>query len=139
MKPAVPGLLGLPRDYLNGQLGAWQTRQRHATAPDCMATIAETDDAGDRRYLHLAVVAAGAGGFPARIGACRTTADDLRQHPAMKMPVRIVVAALLLAFALMAAVWVLELRHQEKVAGANDPFTPTAQQIERGEYLARAG
>ncbi len=40
VKPAVPGLLGLPRDYLNGQLGAWQTRQRHATAPDCMATIA---------------------------------------------------------------------------------------------------
>jgi cytochrome c553 len=40
VKPAVPGLLGLPRDYLNGQLGAWQTRQRHAEAPDCMATIA---------------------------------------------------------------------------------------------------
>jgi cytochrome c553 len=40
VKPAVPGLLGLPRDYLNGQLGAWQTRQRHAAAPDCMAAIA---------------------------------------------------------------------------------------------------
>lgn len=40
VKPAVPGLLGLPRDYLNGQLGAWRTRQRHAAAPDCMATIA---------------------------------------------------------------------------------------------------
>ncbi len=40
VSPAVPGLLGLPRDYLNGQLGAWRTRQRHAAAPDCMATIA---------------------------------------------------------------------------------------------------
>lgn len=38
--PAVPGLLGLPRDYLNSQLGAWQTGQRQAQAPDCMARIA---------------------------------------------------------------------------------------------------
>jgi len=40
VEPAVPGLLGLPRDYLNGQLGAWQTGQRRAAAPDCMAMIA---------------------------------------------------------------------------------------------------
>ena len=38
--PGVPGLLGLPRDYLNSQLGAWRTGQRHAAAPDCMARIA---------------------------------------------------------------------------------------------------
>jgi cytochrome c553 len=38
--PATPGLLGLPRDYLNAQLGGWQTGQRHAHAPDCMASIA---------------------------------------------------------------------------------------------------
>lgn len=38
--PATPGLLGLPRDYLNAQLGGWQTGQRHAYAPDCMADIA---------------------------------------------------------------------------------------------------
>jgi cytochrome c553 len=37
--PAIPGLLGLPRDYLNSQLGAWKTGQRHAAAPDCMAKI----------------------------------------------------------------------------------------------------
>jgi cytochrome c553 len=37
--PAIPGLLGLPRDYLNAQLGAWKTGQRHAAAPDCMAKI----------------------------------------------------------------------------------------------------
>lgn len=40
-QPAIPGLLGLPRDYLIGQLGAWQTGQRHAHAPDCMARIAQ--------------------------------------------------------------------------------------------------
>ena len=37
--PAVPGLLGLPRDYLIGQLGAWRTGSRRAHAPDCMADI----------------------------------------------------------------------------------------------------
>lgn len=38
--PNTPGLLGLSRDYLNSQLGAWRTGQRHAHAPDCMAQIA---------------------------------------------------------------------------------------------------
>lgn len=38
--PFIPGLLGLPRDYLNGQLGAWKTGQRRAQQPDCMADIA---------------------------------------------------------------------------------------------------
>ena len=39
--PFVPGLLGLPRDYLNSQLGAWQNGKRHAQSPDCMADIAK--------------------------------------------------------------------------------------------------
>lgn len=39
--PNTPGLLGLPRDYLNAQLGAWRTGQRQAHAPDCMAKIAQ--------------------------------------------------------------------------------------------------
>ncbi len=40
VQPAIPGLLGLPRDYLKGQLGAWANGQRRAHAPDCMADIA---------------------------------------------------------------------------------------------------
>ena len=36
----VPGLLGLPRDYLAAQIGAWRSGNRHADAPDCMADIA---------------------------------------------------------------------------------------------------
>lgn len=40
-EPAIPGLLGLPRDYLNAQLGAWRTGTRRAHAPDCMATVAQ--------------------------------------------------------------------------------------------------
>ena len=39
--PFVPGLLGLPRDYLNAQLGAWRSGQRRALAPDCMAQVAQ--------------------------------------------------------------------------------------------------
>jgi cytochrome c553 len=41
VQPHTPGLLGLPRDYLNAQLGGWQTGQRKAQAPDCMAHIAQ--------------------------------------------------------------------------------------------------
>lgn len=38
--PGTPGLLGLPQDYLNAQLGAWRNGQRRAQEPDCMARIA---------------------------------------------------------------------------------------------------
>lgn len=41
VQPGIPGLLGLPRDYLIGQLGAWRSGQRRAQRPDCMATIAK--------------------------------------------------------------------------------------------------
>ena len=41
VQPAIPALLGLPRDYLVAQLGAWQTGQRRAHAPDCMGRIAK--------------------------------------------------------------------------------------------------
>jgi cytochrome c553 len=37
--PHIPGLLGLPRDYLNAQLGAWKAGQRRAHAPDCMKEV----------------------------------------------------------------------------------------------------
>ncbi|MEO8524985.1 MAG: c-type cytochrome [Caldimonas sp.] len=39
--PFVPGLIGLPRDYLNAQLGAWRAGKRSAQAPDCMAQVAQ--------------------------------------------------------------------------------------------------
>ncbi|HSV71868.1 MAG TPA: c-type cytochrome [Methylibium sp.] len=40
-EPSLPGLVGLPRDYLLAQLGAWRSGQRRAAAPDCMATIVQ--------------------------------------------------------------------------------------------------
>lgn len=45
--PAMPGLLGLPRDYLLGQFGAWRTGLRRAHAPDCMAQVARRLSAED--------------------------------------------------------------------------------------------
>jgi len=47
--PFIPGLLGLPRDYVNAQLGAWRNGQRRALPPDCMAQVAQRmslDDIG---------------------------------------------------------------------------------------------
>ena len=41
MAPGVPGLVGLPVDYIAAQLGAWKTGLRVAAAPDCMHDIAQ--------------------------------------------------------------------------------------------------
>jgi cytochrome c553 len=40
VEPAIPGLVGLPSDYINAQFGAWKSKVRRAAAPDCMADIA---------------------------------------------------------------------------------------------------
>lgn len=40
VNPATPGLLGLPGDYINAQIGGWRNGQRKARTPDCMARIA---------------------------------------------------------------------------------------------------
>ena len=66
--PSIPGLLGLPRDYLNSQLGAWKTGQRRAHAPDCMADIARqlTPEDVSAVSAWLAAQPVAAGGKPAR-------------------------------------------------------------------------
>lgn len=38
-QPAIPGLIGLPREYMAAQLGAWKNQTRKAHAPDCMAEL----------------------------------------------------------------------------------------------------
>ena len=45
--PAVPGLLGLPRDYITAQLGAWRNGKRRASPQDCMHEIAQRLDPDD--------------------------------------------------------------------------------------------
>ena len=50
-QPGVPGLLGLPRDYLLAQLAAWRQGERRSMAPDCMADIARQLTPDDIRVL----------------------------------------------------------------------------------------
>jgi cytochrome c553 len=47
VEPAIPGLVGLPSDYINAQFGAWKNQTRRAAAPDCMADIAARLSAAD--------------------------------------------------------------------------------------------
>lgn len=62
--PQMPGLLGLPADYLGAQLGAWRTGQRQARQPDCMAEVARRlpleDIARVSRWLAVQPVPPGA-------------------------------------------------------------------------------
>ena len=65
--PAIPALIGMPRDYLNAQLGAWRTGNRHAFEPDCMAQIAKLLNPEDISALSqwLAALPVPAGAKPA--------------------------------------------------------------------------
>lgn len=62
--PSVPALIGMPRDYLNSQLGAWRTGGRHAATPDCMAEVAKklapTDISAISQWLGAQAVPPGA-------------------------------------------------------------------------------
>jgi cytochrome c553 len=46
-EPSVPGLIGLPYDYISSQLGSWRTGTRASAAPDCMAQIASRLEPAD--------------------------------------------------------------------------------------------
>lgn len=77
--PQVPGLLGLPRDYLLGQLGAWRAGLRHGVAPDCMARIAQALRADEvavlASWLSAQPVPAGAGPAAASAAPARWPLD----------------------------------------------------------------
>jgi cytochrome c553 len=71
--PAIPGLAGLPRDYVNAQFGAWRNKDRKAHAPDCMAVIAAR--------LSLADVSAISGWL-----AAQPVPTDTRPAPSVARP-----------------------------------------------------
>lgn len=72
-EPFIPSLLGVSRDYLVSQLGAWRTGQRHAQAPDCMAEIANRLTLTDVQAVAawLATQSPVAGGEPAAAAPAR--------------------------------------------------------------------
>ena len=63
--PSIPGLLGMPRDYLNAQLGAWKTDKRQAQQPDCMGSIAKALEPADISAISAWLAAQPAMGGPA--------------------------------------------------------------------------
>ena len=74
VSPHIPGLLGLPRDYLNAQLGAWKAGQRRAHAPDCMKNVVDK--------LSLEDINAAASWLAAqRVPAISTAVDSLPALP----------------------------------------------------------
>ena len=40
IEPGIPGILGLPRQYMNAQFGAWRSGRLRSRASDCMAEVA---------------------------------------------------------------------------------------------------
>lgn len=40
VEPSIPGLVGLPYNYISAQLGSWRTHTRATVSPDCMAEVA---------------------------------------------------------------------------------------------------
>jgi cytochrome c553 len=132
VQPAVPGLLGLPRDYLNGQLGAWKAGQRRAAHPDCMARVADRltpdDVAAVSTWLASQPVPRDA---RAAAAPAQPPPEACGSIPAMK-PAQAPVAAGASATSAAAT------------AGTTPSPTPTptptpGSPAARGEYLARAG
>lgn len=111
--PHVPGLLGLPADYLIGQIGAWRTGHRHARTPDCMGDVARRLPAADisrvARWLAVQPVPNDASAAAAPPG--RWPLECAGQHEATP-----------------------------QVASASTSTAPAvAAQVARGAYLARVG
>lgn len=81
--PATPGLLGLPRDYINGQIGAWQRGSRQARAPDCMADVARKLRPDDVHALSqwLSAQPVPTGGHPAAAPSAASAVSPSRVAP----------------------------------------------------------
>lgn len=75
IEPAVPGLLGLPQDYVAAQLGSWREGTRRAREPDCMAQIARRLEPAD-----IAAVSAWLASRPVPLHA-HAEPGPLRQPP----------------------------------------------------------
>jgi cytochrome c553 len=110
----VPALLGLPRDYLVGQIGAWRQGHRRAREPDCMAEVARRLPAAD-----LALVA-----------------DWLAAQPATPVPTAGAGSAPAATAAVATDLACAETPPPEAAA---PPVTDSDPRVARGAYLARVG
>ena len=117
-QPNIPGLLGLPADYLLGQLGGWQNKQRNALEPDCMAKVARLLDPQDISALAQWLSSQ----------AVPTPAKAAEQLPA-RTPGTVDIS-------------ITSWRCGTSASPASTPAnasSPQASPVARGEYLARIG
>ena len=72
-EPGIPGLVGLPAQYISAQLGAWRYGTRTAVAPDCMQVIASTLNEGEVTAVSawIASLPAPANGAPLKESSVR--------------------------------------------------------------------
>ncbi len=136
MEPGIPGLVGLRAAYVSAQLGAFRYGTRSALEPDCMQKVAarliEDDVKAVAALSRLAAGLAdrfsfrrskGAGRCPLR-AAANLQRDGHAQRPHLgQFKVLIGLAAILWSAA----------PGRRRTAASN------AEQVKRGEYLARAG
>ena len=108
--PDVPGLLGLPKDYINGQFGAWRVGVRRAHGEDCMAEVVRTLDPDDYVAVTAWLTAQPVADLVSPIGATGAVA----RHP----PVKCGAAP------------------EPSAPAATASASP---EVERGRYLARVG
>ena len=108
--PNVPGLLGLPQDYLNAQLGAWRTGQRKAHAPDCMGQVADKLTRSDIYSV---------------TSWLSTQPVPANSNPALRAPAW--------------PAGLKELSCARPSVAQTIPKAPASAEIERGAYLARIG
>lgn len=124
----APGLLGLSRDYLNAQLGAWRTGQRRTAGSECMADVVESLAPAD-----IAAITAWIGmqslptRQPAGVRAGGSAEPDDRERLAARDRLRATVERQ------CPAPPTDEAGKPRKPEGADDAT------VERGRYLARAG
>lgn len=77
--PATPGLLGLSKDYLSAQLGAWRHGLRRARAPDCMKPLVQRLHEDD---LHAVSAYLASQALPRLTQATPLTSEGLAQRQA---------------------------------------------------------
>jgi cytochrome c553 len=136
VEPATPGLLGLPRDYVNAQFGAWRNGTRRAHSPDCMADIARKLAPDDIAAVSawLAAQAVPAHGRPAPVGSVRPPMEcGSAVHEATSVT-KVVTPVTNSAVAAAA-----NLADLQRLTNGVRPDPASTDPVARGAYLALAG
>ena len=140
--PAIPGLVGLPRDYLNAQFGAWKNGTRHAAAPDCMVQISTRLSLDD---INAVAAWLSSRPLPTEPSPAALTPDNLpmscgsvastKGAPMKGVLVRLMALVVVILLALLGVEYFYDAGSHE----AANPVTNIAEHIARGKYLVQAG